>query len=294
MDIPPARQPSHSSEMLIAQTPYGPVEYTMSGDGPATLLALHGAMGGHDQAELLARTVTDGACTVLAPSRPGYLGTSLSVAETPEAQADLYAALLDAVGVRRAAVVAVSGGGPSAIHFALRHPDRCRCLVLVSTTACKVGERLPAAFYLLKFLGRWPAIFRLMRGKGAQDLERYLRRSVSDPAILARTLADPEVRPLLEEMMRMSADRVSERLPGTLNDVMVTRTRDYPLEDISVPTLVVHGTADPFVPFEKHGKALAARIPGAELLPVEGGEHVAIFTHRDVVRPKVTAFLRQT
>jgi pimeloyl-ACP methyl ester carboxylesterase len=268
------------------------VEYTLSGDGPMTVLALHGAMGGHDQAELLMRTVGAPQFRCLALSRPGYLGTPLAVGQPPEEQADLYAELLDVLGISQVAVMAVSGGGPSAIHFALRHPDRCHCLVLLSTTGGKVTERLPMAFHLLKLLGRWPAVLRFMQGKASQDLESYLRRSVSDPAILKRTIENPELRPLLEEMMRSSGDRVGERLPGTFNDVEITRTRDYPLEQIAVRTLVVHGTADPFVPFDRHGKALASRIPGAELLAVEGGEHVAIFTHREVVRPRVVEFLQ--
>lgn len=36
---------------------------------------------------------------------------------------------------------------------------------------------------------------------------------------------------------------------------------------------------------------MAARIPGAELLAIEGGDHVAIFTHRDEARARVARFL---
>ncbi len=279
---------------MFATTPRGTIEYVLSGEGAMTVLALHGAMGGHDQAELLGCTVGDPRFRCLSVSRPGYLGTPLSVGQTPEEQADAYAALLDTLGVESVAVVAISGGGPSAIHFALRHRDRCRCLILISTCGQKVTERLPMAYHLLKLLGRWPAVLRFMQGKASQDLESFLRRSVSDPAILTRTLQNPEVRPLLEEMMRMSADHVGERLAGTFNDVTATRTCDYPLEQIAVPALVVHGTADKLVPFEQHGQVLASRIPGAELLAVEGGEHVTIFTHRDIVRPRVVQFLRAT
>jgi len=55
----------------------------------------------------------------------------------------------------------------------------------------------------------------------------------------------------------------------------------------------VHGTGDRLVPFTQHAKPLAARVPGAELLAIEGGEHVAIFTHRNEVRARVTRFLRE-
>jgi pimeloyl-ACP methyl ester carboxylesterase len=45
-----------------------------------------------------------------------------------------------------------------------------------------------------------------------------------------------------------------------------------PISSIIVPTLVIHGTADPMFPLE-HGQALAAEIPGARLLTIEGAGH---------------------
>jgi pimeloyl-ACP methyl ester carboxylesterase len=45
-----------------------------------------------------------------------------------------------------------------------------------------------------------------------------------------------------------------------------------PLSSIAVPTLVIHGTADPMFPIE-HGQALAQEIPGAALLPLDGAGH---------------------
>ena len=121
----------------IMKTPRGPVEYASFGTGPA-VLALHGVMGGYDQGLILARTIGAAGYQYVAVSRPGYLGTALSAGSSPEEQADLCADLLDALGVRDVAVIAVSGGGPCAIHFALRHRDRCRGLVLVSTCSGKI------------------------------------------------------------------------------------------------------------------------------------------------------------
>jgi pimeloyl-ACP methyl ester carboxylesterase len=271
-------------------TPTGPVEYAEYGAGPA-VLALHGAMGGWDQSLLLARTLAAGGHRFVGLSRPGYLGTPLAAARSPEEQADLYAAVLDALGIREAAVMAVSGGGPSAIHFALRHGARCRGLVLVSTCGGKVETRLPLAFQLLRLAARCPRLAAAMERRGARDPEASLRRSIPDPALRERTLRDPGAGPLLRELVASTSDRMALRLPGTLNDVAVTRARDYPLERIAVPVLVVHGTEDRGVPFARHGKVLADRIPGAELVALEGGEHVAIFTHRDEARARVVRFL---
>jgi pimeloyl-ACP methyl ester carboxylesterase len=271
-------------------TPRGPVEYAEYGEGSA-VLALHGAMGGWDQSLLLARTVAATGHRFVGISRPGYLGTPLAPARSPEEQADLYAAVLHALGIHDAAVMAVSGGGPSAIQFALRHRARCRGLVLVSTCSGKVETRLPLAFQLLRLAARWPWLAATMERKAARDPEAAVRRSIPDPVLRERTLRDPEAGPLFRELLASTSDRMAHRLPGTLNDVAVTRTRTYPLERIAVPVLVVHGTNDRAVPFALHGKVLAERIPRAELVALEGGEHVAIFTHRDEARAGVVRFL---
>jgi pimeloyl-ACP methyl ester carboxylesterase len=275
----------------VIATSRGPVEYVSIGAGPA-VLALHGAMGGHDQSLLLARTIGEAGYRYVALSRPGYLGTPLAAGRSPEEQADLYAEVMDALGIRAAALMAVSGGGPSAIHFALRQPGRCWGLVLASTTGGRVETPLPLAFHLLRFLVRLPGFERRARARAERDPEGNARRAIRDAAQVARLLADPEAWALYSELARTTSARMAQRLDGTLNDVSVTRTRDYPLERIAVPTLVLHGTCDPLVPFAPHGEALASRIPGARLLALEGGEHPAIFTHRAEARAAVTEFLR--
>jgi pimeloyl-ACP methyl ester carboxylesterase len=250
-------------------------------------------MGGYDQGLLLARTIGEPGYRVVAVSRPGYLGTPLTAGRGPEEQADLCADLLDALGVRRAVLLAVSGGGPSALQFALRHRERCWGLVLVSTCGGKLETPVPLAFHLLTWLARWPWVVARMRRRTARDPERAARRSILDPVVRARTLRDPEAGPLLTALLLSPFDRMPRRLPGTANDIRVTRTTTYPLEQIAVPVLVVHGTGDRLVPFTPHATALAGRIPGAELLAIEGGEHVAIFTHRSEVRARVSRFLRE-
>lgn len=145
----------------------------------------------------------------------------------------------------------------------------------------------------MKVTARIPPLVRLMKRKAEENLEESMARSITDPAVLARVMADPVVRPMLEELTMSGFDRMAQRMAGTVNDVEVTRTRTYPLENISVPTLVVHGTCDPLVPFEQHGRQLAERIPGAKLVKAEGGEHVTIFTHREEVRPEAARFLRE-
>lgn len=278
------------SRPVMVRTRRGPVECASFGEGPA-VLCLHGAMGGYDQSLLLGRTAGVSGFRYIAPSRPGYLGTSLSLGRTLDEQADVYRDLLDALGVERAAVMAVSGGGPSAIQFALRHPDRCWGLVIVSSVCTRITERLPMAWYIMKLTARFEPLVARMRRKVEQDPDAATRRSIRDPAVRARTIRDPEAGPLLRELQLSTFDRMLLRMPGTENDVDLTRSEfSFPLEQMKTPALIVHGTSDSMAPFAQ-AKLMAERIPGAELLAIEGGEHVSIFTHRDEVRARVGRFL---
>ena len=118
----------------IAQTPCGPIEYAVTGDGPPVLV-VHGSGGGYDQGLDFGEPLTTHGLRVIAVSRFGYLRTPLPADASAAAQADAHACLLDALKVRGAAVIGASAGAPSAMQFAPRHPDRCSALVLVVPAA---------------------------------------------------------------------------------------------------------------------------------------------------------------
>jgi pimeloyl-ACP methyl ester carboxylesterase len=275
----------------IAKTALGDVEYVEIGTGPV-VMSLHGAMGGYDQSLILAQTIGNAGFRYLCVSRPGYLGTPLTVGRSPEQQGDLIAALLDTLGIAQAGVLAVSGGGPSAIQFGLRHRDLCKGLMLVSTCATGVDTKIPVSFRVMAFLTRWPWFVDTLRGRASRNPEGAARRSIQDPRTLARTIGDKDVWPLFSTLLLSTFDRMGERLTGTRNDIEITRTTTYPLERLDVPVLIVHGTRDRFVRFEIHAKMFESRVRNAELLAVDGGEHVAIFTHRELVRAKVNEFMQ--
>jgi pimeloyl-ACP methyl ester carboxylesterase len=255
------------------------MEYVQAGDGPPVLL-LHGAMGGYDQSLILGRSALGpSGFRFVAVSRPGYLGTRLDGNRTPEQQADLCNGLLDALSIPEVAVIAISGGGQCALQFALRHPERCRALVMISACSAPISVRLPLGYHLMKLAARVPALAAGMRKKAAH-------------APLPAEIATPEAAGLMRELQLSTLDRMGDRMSGTQNDIQQSRRRfSYPFESIHTPALVIHGTADEAAPFA-HSEALAGRLPNAEFLAIEGARHIALFTHLDLIRQKVRGFLQ--
>jgi len=97
------------------------------------MMLSHPLFGGFDVGAGLAETYFGNHYRFVAPSRFGYLGSSLPRAATPADQADAYASIVDALGIERTAILGYSAGGPSAIQFALRHADRTAALVLMAS-----------------------------------------------------------------------------------------------------------------------------------------------------------------
>jgi pimeloyl-ACP methyl ester carboxylesterase len=260
----------------VAATASGPVQYAELGDGPAALV-LHGRPGGYDQGLLLARILGAHLARWVAVSRPGYLRTPLETGRTPADQADAYAALLDTLGIDRAAVVALSGGGPSALQFALRHPGRCRGLVLISTVARrKTARERPA---VQKFFDSV-----LLR---SDRLAWLLGGLLGPSAGPDREAAKPGLR-ALAQILELPEEL---RGAGRRNDIeQFERLPDAPPSGIRTPALIVHGTADRVVPIA-HAEAAAGAIPGAELLRVEGGGHSFVFDRDDRATSAIAAFL---
>ena len=268
----------------------GPVECVVTGEGPA-LLSVHGGIGGYDQGLRVAAAALGAARrTVIAVSRPGYLGTPLSAGATPAAQADLFADILDALHIGQADVIAISAGGPSAIEFAIRHPARCRSLALISACTGRLEVRLPMRVQALRVMARWPSLLTAILRRLARDPEKMAGWLISDPNARSAIRGDAESRALLIELQREILARLAPRMVGTEHDLrLMGAMDDLALEQVRVPVLALHGTADEIVSFV-HAVAVAKRVRGAQVLAIEGGEHVCLFTHREAVRTHVRGF----
>lgn len=260
----------------FVETICGPVEYQLTGTGPAVIYA-HGTPGGYDQGSAFAHFLGAEDCTFISPSRPGYLRTPLTSGASPGEQADLYVALMDMLGIEKASVIGFSGGGPSALEFALRYPERCRSLVMIGGVVQRSGkhERQQAL----------PAGRRLV----SQIVDRLL---ISDPFLYV-ALPVARILPAGSAVAGMlgSGTLYHLREAGYENDfAQFAQLESLPLEQITVPTLVVHGTADDEVPFDD-ARLLASKLPRVTLLAIKGGDHASFYTSARTVIPMVHEFL---
>lgn len=267
----------------VLATASGTVECDCSGEGPAVLVA-HGMSGGYDQARLVSHALgLEGSFRLLLPSRPGYLRTPLASGRSPAEQSDLYAALLDELDVDRAALIGFSGGGPSVLQFALRHPERCSALVLLSALTHPF-ERDRSSF-MQRVLGM---------------LIMWVRRAPISTWLVSRLLVlsrfsiagnDGRGRAITNGLWN-SILPGSARLPGVRNDDAQWDAMEvYDLAGIRAPTLVIHGDADKTVRPEM-GRFAADTIPNARFMSVAGGTHLMVFRRRLEVGQPVRQFLR--
>ena len=192
------------------------------------------------------------------PGLPEYTGADL-VADA--------AGVLDAHGIPAAHVVGVSMGGALAQLLALDFPGHVRSLVLISTTQALPGGRggLPAPTEEFSRFAATATVDWTDRDSVVDYLVEYSR-------VLAggrRPFDETRLRSLVRRDVERARDFAAAQNHDMLSDDERSRS---PLSSIAVPTLVVHGTADPLFPFP-HGEALAAEIPGARLLALDGAGH---------------------
>lgn len=276
--------------LKIIETSQGSVEYYEIGKGEP-ILCLHGAMGGWDQSDCLGRTIGPEGYRYIALSRPGYLGTPISSGKTPEEQADLIAEVIEILNIDKVIVMAISGGGYSAMYFALRHKEKCKALVLASTTGGPNNEKIPFSFYVMMFMAKFPFIINAMRNGAEKNFIKTLNNAIPNDELREKILKNESSLELLKGNILSMFYKMRDRIPGTKNDIFQTKNRSYPLKDIDVPTLVIHGSDDEVVPYKKHGERLANEIPNAKHYKAEKGGHVTIFTHRQEVQKAVREFI---
>ena len=200
-------------------------------------------------------------------------------------------AVLDELGVDRAHVLGLSLGGFIAQEVAIEYPERVRSLTLMSTSADPTDTSMPGP-------RTWPLIRSAI---GGLPLLRYRLLGGETNLVkemLAGLVAQGGDEPVdVEEWTRIVLYDLRERNGLNLRAlrqhqaaVAVTRSRYPLLGAITVPTLVIHGTADAFLPIA-HGHRLAAAIPSACGLWLEDAGHPFPYPDMDEVVTAITNHL---
>jgi pimeloyl-ACP methyl ester carboxylesterase len=268
----------------IIETACGAIEYGIAGEG-TPVLVLHGAGGGYDQGLFSAGLMFGEGFQLIAPSRFGYLNSPLPEDSSLEAQADAYACLLDALDIDRVIVAAISAGGPSGFHFARRHPERTAKLIAaaaISYTDPSSAEDRERAASINRVVG--------------SDLIYWLAITAARPLLLelfgmsrqAQGALDPTEMALINQVLQNMLP-ISLRIDGILLDQGREMPKDFPLEEIKAPTLVIHARDDSMIDYSR-GQHTAEKIPGAELMTLEDGGHFLV-SHSAELRARVMAFV---
>jgi pimeloyl-ACP methyl ester carboxylesterase len=191
------------------------------------------------------------------PGRPQYTG------------ADLVAdgvGVLEAYGISSAHMVGVSAGGALAQLTALDFSDRVRSLVLISTScATSTARDLPSPTQeFTRFLAT-ASVDWSEAGSVIDYQVGYLRMLGGVQRVFDESAA--------RDLVNRDVKRARNYAAVQNHDVLTDDERPHPpLSSITVPTLVIHGSADPMFPLG-HGQALADEIPGARLLILAGAGH---------------------
>jgi 3-oxoadipate enol-lactonase len=183
---------------------------------------------------------------------------------------DLFA-ILDALGIERAVLVGMSQGGYLSLRAALLQPDRVRALVLVDTQAPpeaddKIAECRAMVDTWVEH-GYLEELASVVAGQivGDATLEPAWKAKWRewDPARLA-----PAGRALLDR------DDISDRL-----------------QELAMPVLCVHGTADPAIPIDRAHEICAEVSDCRGVVAIDGAGHASNLTHPELVNPPLRAFL---
>ncbi len=191
--------------------------------------------------------------------------------------ADDMAALLDALGVKRAVVCGLSMGGYVAFEVLRRHRERVRALVLANTrdeadsTETKRARGLTIA---------------AVRERGMMALVESMLPKLLSPATVQ---AAPRVRSQVETMI------LDNSPAGAIPAIAALRDRADSadlLQGLDIPVLVVAGSEDAIIPAATQS-AMAGKITGAELVVVPGAGHITPMEQPEVFSRALLSFLHK-
>jgi 2-hydroxy-6-oxonona-2,4-dienedioate hydrolase len=270
------------------ETSFGTLEYAVMGEGEPMLI-VHGAAGGFDQGIDMTGAMAGRGYRLIVPSRFGYLRSTLPGNLTTAMQADAYAQLLDRLGIDKVAVVGISAGAWSSTQFAIRHPERCRALVLlVPADYLPVGTSIHGgaivrAIFNSDFVA-WAAL------KLMPVMPGGMTRMMLGTDVAVVRAADPREKARVQQVLDHLLP-VRQRIAGMNFDIKTAATHEpYPIEKIACPVLTISAEDDRFGTATR-AKYIAASVPDGRAIIFPTGGHALVGHYADALR-EITSFLQ--
>jgi class 3 adenylate cyclase/pimeloyl-ACP methyl ester carboxylesterase len=261
------------------------IAYQVVGEGPFDLVFSPGAVSHVELGWTVPRWarlwsgLAEFSRLIVFDKRGTGMSDRLSESTTFEQRMDDIRAVMDAADSERAALFGISEGAPMSVLFAATHPTRATALVLYGGLA----RTLWAPDY------PWGA-----RPHDYEEMVKDEETNWGNPEWIAKHVAegwnpgaDPEELRLTADLFRYGAS------PGAMGDLeRLNAAIDVrpALPAISVPTLVVHQTGDPWVSVEQ-GRFLAERIAGARMVELPGEGHMLEAENVDPFLTEMRTFL---
>jgi len=266
----------------VIASPYGNIEFAQGGSGP-DVLVIHGSGGGYDQGELLARAVLGDQFHWIAPSRFGYLRSTFQEGATFDDQAHAYAYLLDQLGIKKVAVVALSHGGPSALLFALLYPERVSSLTLIScgvaSSVAKDQVQANQRGDLLTTIYRYDPLY---WGITKMFRRQFMELMGANDEVVAGL--SPGQRELVNQVIDYM-NPVTLRSAGVAFDNKATMPNER-IAAVKAPTLIFHARDDTLQLYH-NAQFAASTIPGARLVSFQRGGHLLMIVEQSTIRTGV-------
>jgi pimeloyl-ACP methyl ester carboxylesterase len=267
-----ARAPDHPSSYKQGEIHFVTAKdnvrlaYAMTGEGPAIVKAAHWLTSlDLDWQSVISRhllsSLSDGHQLLrydqrgcgLSDRGPDDLGLDTMVGDLE--------CIVDAAGFQKFALFGPSQGGPVAISYAVKHPEKVSALILYGSYSQGFARRGDPAV-----AESGQAMIELVRLGWGQDNPAFRQMFGS----LFIPDANEEQREAFDYMQRESATaELAARLMRALSEFDVSNL----LPQLSVPVLVLHARGDARIPYEL-GRALASGIPNAEFQSLDSGNHI--------------------
>jgi len=286
----------------LIETSIGKLHYKLTGEGPV-LFFMHGGPGGIDQVILLDYLIQEG-YSLLVVSRPGYLRTPF-VPLSYEEQVDQYVELLEKLAIDKVVVMGYSAGGPLALYFANKYPERTHALVMeagVSTVYENPSDEVLDSFWAKLFLSNriqdflsWISviIFKIafkMTFKSILGIETLLNKE-KKKKFTELVSNDKERKMWLKNLINTTVP-MSLRKLGLNHDIeLLTSIKEIPVSNINVKSLLIYSKEDNDVKW-LNAEYLQTNLKDFELIVTHGGHMMWIGEDMDKIKSKRIEFLK--